>query len=46
MLREINSKVDALALDQAFTKEQVGGSSSRDTSLRQDVDKIKRKLGA
>lgn len=46
MLREINSKVDALALEQAFTKEQVGGSGSRETSLRQDVDKIKRKLGA
>ncbi|MGO3367494.1 hypothetical protein [Agrococcus casei] len=46
LLRELNSKVDALALDQAFTKQQLGGSGSRDTSLRQDVDKIKRKLGA
>ena len=46
LLRELNSKVDALALDQSFTKQQLGGSGSRDTSLRQDVDKIKRKLGA
>jgi len=46
MLREINSKLDALAIEQAFTKEQVGGSNARETSLRQDVDKIKRKLGA
>jgi len=45
LLRELNSKVDAIVLDQAFTKQQVGGSGSRDTSLRQDVDAIKRKLG-
>lgn len=44
MLREIDSKLDALALDQTWIKEQVGGSNARDTSLRQDVDKIIRRL--